>query len=589
MSRRRFCAERAAQLIAQDSGSEPDSEDEEVNEQLSGPGFSGDVHQAEPSSSLPSSSFRRRRRRAPITNYVDEWTILDEHEQNPDNWLPVFSEYDTGFQGDLDLETASPIDVLNLFLTIDFWNLLVTETNRYAEHYINANELLPNSRFRDWRPVTVPEMKAFFSLHFAMGLVQKAEIEDYWSTYWVTQTPGFTKVMSRNRFEAILSFLHFNDNSEQGLRGTPDYDRLFKIRPLINILQPKFSALYRPKKELSVDELTIAFKGRSALKQYNKSKPDKWGYKGFAVSEASTGYLLDISLYVGKSNEDDSGMTSSHRVVRDLVSIYAGKGHEVYIDSYYSGVPLAVDLSNQGIGVCGTVNPNRVGLPSELKPSNLPLRKGDDPVFARNGKLLVCAWHDTKRVTMLSTIHTNDCVEKQIRSRQSVNGYRTISKPVCVDGYNKNMGGVDLTGQRSKTYLFPHRSRKWYQRIVNSFLSICTVNAHIIFTSNPVNSSISLKSFIQKICVSLLEGYATTAAPRGRRSSGDKPQRLIERHFLEAADARPDCAVCSNRAIERGRRQTQFKCRNCQVPLCAYPCFERYHTLLDYKLCHLYM
>ena len=333
----------------------------------------------------------------------------------------------------------------------------------------------------------------------------------------------------------------------------------------------------------------IAFKERSVSKQYNKSKPDKWGYKGFAVSEVATGYLLDISLYVGKADDDDSDMSLSHRVVRDLVDRFAGKDHEVYIDSYYRGVPLPIDLSNKGIGVCGTVNPNRRGLPSDLKPENLSLQKGDDPVFARNGKLLVCAWQDTKRVTMLSTVHTNDCVEKNIRSRQSENEYRTILKPVCVDGYNRNMGGVDLTGQRSTTYLFPHRSRKWYHRIVNSFLSICTVNAHIIFTSVPANSSVSLKSFIQKVCALLLDGFATTETRRGRRISGDMPQRLVEKHFLEPTNTRLDCIVCSDRNVEGGRRQTHYKSRKCGVPLYAFPCFERYHTLVDFKLCQVYL
>ena len=138
-------------------------------------------------------------------------------------------------------------------------------------------------------------------------------------------------------------------------------------------------------------------------------------------------------------------------------------------------------------------------------------------------------------------------------------------------------------------FLFPHRSRKWYHRIVNSFLSICTVNAHIIFTSVPANSSVSLKFFIQKVCASLLDGFATTETRRGRRISGDMPQRLVEKHFLEPTNTRPDCIVCSDRNVEGGRRQTHYKCRKCGVPLCAFPCFERYHTLVDFKLCHVYM
>jgi hypothetical protein len=84
------------------------------------------------------------------------------------------------------------------------------------------------------------------------------------------------------------------------------------------------------------------------------------------------------------------------------------------MDSYYSSVPLASELCNNNTGVCGTVNVNRVGMPRALKPANLRLKKGDEPVFTRKDKLLAVAWHDTKRVTILSTIHSNTCSEKRI-------------------------------------------------------------------------------------------------------------------------------------------------------------------------------
>ena len=80
----------------------------------------------------------------------------------------------------------------------------------------------------------------------------------------------------------------------------------------------------------------------------------------------------------------------------------------------------------------------------------------------RNGKLLAVAWHDVKRVSMLTNIFGNNCVMKQIRSKESENGFWYVKKPYCVDRYNQFMGGVDKMDQRMKTYLFPHRSTKWY-------------------------------------------------------------------------------------------------------------------------------
>ena len=63
-------------------------------------------------------------------------------------------------------------------------------------------------------------------------------------------------------------------------------------------------------------------------------------------------------------------------------------------------------LEDRGIGPCGTVKPNRKIMPECLKPRNLALQKGDDPVFYRSDNLIACSWHDTNRVTFLSTVDT---------------------------------------------------------------------------------------------------------------------------------------------------------------------------------------
>lgn len=46
----------------------------------------------------------------------------------------------------------------------------------------------------------------------------------------------------------------------------------------------------------------------------------------------------------------------------------------------------------------------------------LALMKGNDAIFYRTDNLVACTWHDTKRVTFLSTVDTDNTVDdKQIR------------------------------------------------------------------------------------------------------------------------------------------------------------------------------
>lgn len=52
-------------------------------------------------------------------------------------------------------------------------DVIVEETNRYADECLNVRRRSAFSSGNDWKPVTKDEMSAFFSLVFAMGIVRK--------------------------------------------------------------------------------------------------------------------------------------------------------------------------------------------------------------------------------------------------------------------------------------------------------------------------------------------------------------------------------------------------------------------------------
>ncbi|KXJ24897.1 PiggyBac transposable element-derived protein 4 [Exaiptasia diaphana] len=128
----------------------------------------------------------------------------------------------------------------------------------------------------------------------------KPTLEDYLNTFWLTFT-NFKKVMPRNRYELIQTFIHFNDSSNQIERGQEGYDPLFKVQKLIDICCRLYEKIYSPKKCLSIDE-SIKFKGRIFFRQYPPAKPTKWGIKDFVSSESESGYCLKSQIYTGKSS-----------------------------------------------------------------------------------------------------------------------------------------------------------------------------------------------------------------------------------------------------------------------------------------------
>ena len=79
-------------------------------------------------------------------------------------------------------------------------------------------------------------MKRFIGLLILMEIVYKPTIPVYWSTSELHNTPIFSKVMPRTRFQLLLKFLHFNNNDLPDPKDE-NRDRLYKLRPLIDILK----------------------------------------------------------------------------------------------------------------------------------------------------------------------------------------------------------------------------------------------------------------------------------------------------------------------------------------------------------------
>ena len=73
-----------------------------------------------------------------------------------------------------------------------------------------------HARSEEWKPVTVIEMKKILGFIFITGIVQKPKLELYWSMRGIFQNPLFPQTMSRNRFQLIQRYLHFNDSNAAG-------------------------------------------------------------------------------------------------------------------------------------------------------------------------------------------------------------------------------------------------------------------------------------------------------------------------------------------------------------------------------------
>ena len=142
-----------------------------------------------------------------------------------------------------------------------------------------------------------------------------------------------------------------------------------------------------------------------------------------------------------------------------------------------------------------------------------------------------------------------------------------------------------LTGDQMIMYYgFSHRSVKWWKRVFFHLLDVALVNSYILYKTANASSKMTQLNFRLSVAKSLVEGLQHPHH-RHHPPAPELPIRLTERAFPEPIPGakRADCKVCSVRGAGQ-RHQTGYRCKLCHAPLCLYPCFERYHTLKDYKV-----
>lgn len=232
-------------------------------------------------------------------DHTDNEVELDEEDWSREIGRRVDIEFSEEPEINVTTRTLkSCLDFLELFFTQEVWQLLVSQTNLYAEQKRGPTESSV------WYPVTESEMKAWISLYLNMGLVTKPNLSSYWSTDPVLSSPFFPSVMSRTRFLQILRYLHFADNTLAPPRDSADYNKLYKIQPFLDLVIARFQEVYTPERQLAIDETLIKFKGKVHFRQFIPIKPRRFGIKAFTLAESTSGYVLNSKIYTGKENNE---------------------------------------------------------------------------------------------------------------------------------------------------------------------------------------------------------------------------------------------------------------------------------------------
>lgn len=505
------------------------------------------------------------------------------------------------FTGDTTLQSPiidfeSPLQYFLWFFDDELLEHIVEEMLKFS---IQKN---PSKPFT----ISVVQLKKFLGVCLIMSLAPLPNIRMYWATE--LGIPLIMETMSLNDFKKICQFLHFNDNSTQPPSDNPGYDRLHKIRPILETLKKKCQSV--PKREaLSVDEQMCATKASNYLRQYLPNKPHKWGYKLLVLCD-DRGFAYDFEIYSGMendpslrySNEPDLG-ASSNIVVRLARTIPKNQNYKLFFDNYYTSTELIAYLAKEGIQSLGTVNKGRFGrdlkLPTIQDLKKEKVQRGYSEQWVANcdnTDIVTVLWYDNKPVVLSSSFvgeEPKECIRRYCKKEKK---YIQVDCPKIIKIYNQHMGGVDLLDSFLGKYKIKIRTRKWYLRLFYHLLDITLINSWLLYkrVGEQKNTPITMKQkdFKFEVGKSLCVYGPSINKRRGR------PSMLSEE--IEKKRKKPNAAILPPRDVRRDgfehfpvwgeKRQrckfpgckgkTFISCEKCHVELCLNKdnnCYRNFH------------
>ena len=406
--------------------------------------------------------------------------------------FPSWSVLDSGLLN-LKSEKLSPVELFELFFDDETFNLIVSETNKYASQ--------KNVRLE----VTVQEMRCVFGVLLWSGIVRRPRR----GMYWEISDAGQSQVresISRDRFELIFSHMHFADNSHLDPK-----DKFTKLRPLIKQMNKNF-LLYAPLQEYYCFDKTMCECFDSGLSL--SGRPVRIGYKLWCGA-TTQGYLVWFEPHQEESTmtaEKDLDLGLGGNLVMRFADALLEKGQHPYhlcFNGFFTSVQLVSALKKKGVRATGTIRENRMEKCPLMNAAHMKtMKKGYfDFRVEENDEIILCRWHGDGVSSLCSSavgiepIGEVSCfVDDEISQ---------MSRPSIVKLYDECREGVANMDQIIAKYRVRIRSKKWYSVLVSFMVDVAVNNAWQLHRACNPGTSLDLLHFRRHVAHAYLEHSAS--------------------------------------------------------------------------------
>jgi Transposase IS4 len=269
--------------------SEEDEEEEEPNTVPAGNRWEDSVHYS------PSNP-------TPVQNFIRHFTSSNRSQRNK-----------TGLQCN-PIDVSTPIRAWRQIFTKTLLDKIVKYTNNYGE-----------AKAKDWSNITWKDLEHFIAILFVTSIQKRKDKPSNWfSDNKLIECPLVKKIMSGHKFLTILRYLHLCEMKEQN-PNDESYDPAYKVAEFRDYLEKRYTLLFIPGQQLSLDKTLIRAFGRIKFKVRIVSKAARYGIKVYVITDARTAFVLRVLIYTGRTTYTQTGEVNDHpmktvQIVNKLVA-----------------------------------------------------------------------------------------------------------------------------------------------------------------------------------------------------------------------------------------------------------------------------
>ena len=135
----------------------------------------------------------------------------------------------------------SEVDYLLSIPTEEILEIIRDQTNLYATQERNRRlgEQVVRLASCNWKPKTVEEKKTFIAIYILMDIHTLPELRHYWSSDNLLAVPAVANPVAKTSFKKLTENMHCNKNTKSSPKGEAGYDRLHKLRSVIDVLDSR--------------------------------------------------------------------------------------------------------------------------------------------------------------------------------------------------------------------------------------------------------------------------------------------------------------------------------------------------------------